>query len=445
MTVTRLVPVEKPVLPNVVPKAKDDLNKTQDPSSASSVNKDKKDIKQTKDKVSNYIKAGKIFFMISLISIATLFFFGDYIIAAKIVTEKFFFNASIISSILGALCLKKAENIHLKSQESSKIEDNVKSQRTPNTYPGLNNKGCNCFMNSFMQMAMRVKNLRNYLVSDDNKLKEFKEFILQYEKDLKDKKDISIADSQKLREAIHKENPNISKSVSKQEDANEVLATIRRLMDNDNTAFFTYMKATTFYKKDDKEIPLNEIKEKNWGQLELEISKRPFQENFDNFFNEKVDGETYKIIEDEIDYKHKPNHSLLDSLTFGASEKFTKKIEKHYPITKAIREYEKAPDDMFVTLKRFDFDRNKKTAVKNNSPYEVDETIVLIHKNNQKYELDSFVKHIGRSTRSGHYIAYAKIDGKWYEFNDERVSLISDKELKEARDNSYIYHFGRVQ
>jgi uncharacterized UBP type Zn finger protein len=36
------------------------------------------------------------------------------------------------------------------------------------------------------------------------------------------------------------------------------------------------------------------------------------------------------------------------------------------------------------------------------------------------------------------------VDKKWYKFNDEKVSLISGKELKEAQDNSYIYHFGRV-
>jgi ubiquitin C-terminal hydrolase len=439
MAVTSLIPADKPKAPIIEPK------KTKDLSPSSDSDKDKKKIEKTDDKISKYILAGKIFFIISLLSIATLFFFGDYIIAAKIITEKFFFYTSIISSILGAVCFIKAENVMSKTQSPSEIEEKVETKTLKNSFTGLNNKGCNCFMNAFMQMAMRVKNLRNYLVSDDNKLKDFKDFILQYEKDLKDKKELSKADSQKLREAIHSIHPEISKNVSTQEDAYEIFTIIKNLMDENKTAFFTNMKSTSYYRKDNMDIPLDEINEINCGQIELPIeSKKSFQESFDNFFNEKVDGATYMVIEDQVDYRYKSNHSLWDSLTFRTSEPFIKKVEKHYPMIKTTREYEKAPDDMFVNLKRFSFDKKKNRAIKNNDVYEVDENIFLKHKNNQKYELDAFVRHLGRTPGSGHYVAYVKIDNKWYVFNDERVSLVSDDELKEAKSHAYFYHFAKV-
>ena len=36
-----------------------------------------------------------------------------------------------------------------------------------------------------------------------------------------------------------------------------------------------------------------------------------------------------------------------------------------------------------------------------------------------KYELMALTEHVGRSGSSGHYIAYAKRDGRWFCFDDE--------------------------
>ena len=35
------------------------------------------------------------------------------------------------------------------------------------------------------------------------------------------------------------------------------------------------------------------------------------------------------------------------------------------------------------------------------------------------------IRHTGVSIEAGHYIAYALIDGEWYEANDERMGLVS--------------------
>lgn len=44
-----------------------------------------------------------------------------------------------------------------------------------------------------------------------------------------------------------------------------------------------------------------------------------------------------------------------------------------------------------------------------------------------KYELFAVTVHLG-TLEMGHYIAYTKRNGKWYNFNDEKVIQVSESE-----------------
>ena len=48
--------------------------------------------------------------------------------------------------------------------------------------------------------------------------------------------------------------------------------------------------------------------------------------------------------------------------------------------------------------------------------------------------------HLGKSASSGHYVAYIKINGKWYLFNDSKVAETPEPVLGKG----YFYLFKRI-
>lgn len=57
-----------------------------------------------------------------------------------------------------------------------------------------------------------------------------------------------------------------------------------------------------------------------------------------------------------------------------------------------------------------------------------------------KYELYGIIPHIGKTTNSGHYVAYVKKDGKWISFNDSKVAFVDEP----PRDMGFLYFFKRI-
>ncbi|KAI3376356.1 hypothetical protein L3Q82_016840 [Scortum barcoo] len=82
------------------------------------------------------------------------------------------------------------------------------------------------------------------------------------------------------------------------------------------------------------------------------------------------------------------------------------------------------PDVLVLLLKRFEFNYDYMTYVKNNCPVDVPRSLQIPQ--NQTYELYAVVDHFG-DLRSGHYTAIieSQDDEKWYNFNDERVTPLS--------------------
>lgn len=55
------------------------------------------------------------------------------------------------------------------------------------------------------------------------------------------------------------------------------------------------------------------------------------------------------------------------------------------------------------------------------------------------YELCAFITHIGMSTMSGHYVCHIKKDGKWVNFNDEKVA----ESQSPPKEMAYLYLYRR--
>jgi len=109
----------------------------------------------------------------------------------------------------------------------------------------------------------------------------------------------------------------------------------------------------------------------------------------------------------------------------------------------------KAPEILIVHLKRFIQDRRYYSSRKNNVLVEfpiegLDLTNVIIGPKSEEkyiYNLYAISNHSG-STGGGHYTAYVKNNGKWYDCNDSFVSETSERNI--ITPSAYLLFYERV-
>jgi len=109
----------------------------------------------------------------------------------------------------------------------------------------------------------------------------------------------------------------------------------------------------------------------------------------------------------------------------------------------------KAPEILIVHLKRFIQDRRYYSSRKNNVlvkfPIEgLDLTDVIIGPKDEEkyiYNLYAISSHSG-STGGGHYTAYVKNNGRWYDCNDSFVSEVSESSI--VSSSAYLLFYERV-
>ncbi|MBN2479303.1 MAG: hypothetical protein JXA94_03665 [Parachlamydiales bacterium] len=117
------------------------------------------------------------------------------------------------------------------------------------------------------------------------------------------------------------------------------------------------------------------------------------------------------------------------------------------PTTRDIRD--QSHSDLVVIISRFVGRRkdDRKTSMLEIFEYQEADGI------NNTYELDCIIDHQGRSANSGHYIAYKKIEGDWYKFDDQNVEKVQRgtsawAELFSERGGAlhfgYIYHYKKT-
>lgn len=63
----------------------------------------------------------------------------------------------------------------------------------------------------------------------------------------------------------------------------------------------------------------------------------------------------------------------------------------------------------------------------------------------QEFEATAFIVHMGKTMKSGHYVAYVKEnDNNWYEYNDNKKTKISGNQLEERKKEAYIIKYSEV-
>lgn len=100
------------------------------------------------------------------------------------------------------------------------------------------------------------------------------------------------------------------------------------------------------------------------------------------------------------------------------------------------------PNILIIHLKRFqtEGERIRKIDKFVNYPMKLDlQKYIYGTRPNKTYELTSVIHHYG-CFGGGHYVAFSKCKGSWYEFNDSSTSLLSDDDIqrKMITDDSYI-------
>jgi ubiquitin carboxyl-terminal hydrolase 4/11/15 len=178
----------------------------------------------------------------------------------------------------------------------------------------------------------------------------------------------------------------------------------------------------------------------------------------DHFIKESpfknIDVSISKYI-NEIIIEKKDKSDLYSSLEILQREErlkddvwFCNKCNNFKSASKKVLIY-KSPNYLIIHLKRFhlknSFFSSKLSSGKNECfidfpirNLDLSKIVIGKEKVNSIYDLYGIIEHFG-GLSYGHYIAKCKNFGKWYEFNDSKVSLINDDKI--VTQNAYILFY----
>jgi uncharacterized UBP type Zn finger protein len=319
----------------------------------------------------------------------------------------------------------------------------------PSIFPpiGIPNKSCNCFLNALCQFFLFVPAYREAFIKNEEiqaRLPELSQTLLQIFHDQVNKKTVSEANTQKLREAISKVFISISPSSSRQEDAHEVLSLLFRLISTENRN--VYFKKIRTKELDQGIYPVfandNESvvrKEDNEPEIFIEIQKvqekgrKPrvlsFEEHLEIFFN---------------------NPNLQPHPDFVVSRKALDGEEYNYRVKSEKVRFDSAPQYLLINLKRFTYSKNTSSSGKINDllSMPIEFTMPKEFVNEEKdaaYVLYAAIEHIGSTLSSGHYVFYGRMpNGQYVRCSDEHISYLSEEQMEQSSKTTYIHCYRRI-
>ncbi|NGX38933.1 MAG: hypothetical protein KR126chlam1_00250 [Chlamydiae bacterium] len=109
-----------------------------------------------------------------------------------------------------------------------------------------------------------------------------------------------------------------------------------------------------------------------------------------------------------------------------------------------------SPEDFFITLNRFTYNKSSKRTEKIHHPIDVSFSLELSEsqcksEDRKNYFVNAFIEHEGLSANSGHYIAYILVGKQWFLLSDHKeVKPISLTDAKKALERAYIIHYQQV-
>ncbi|CAD8148479.1 unnamed protein product [Paramecium pentaurelia] len=96
------------------------------------------------------------------------------------------------------------------------------------------------------------------------------------------------------------------------------------------------------------------------------------------------------------------------------------------------------PNVLVIHLKRFKYDERCGQMIKVSTKIPFSQQLrIKAQKQTKTYELTTIIIHLGQGILYGHYICITKIQGKWFKFDDDKISLFVDQDLHYVYGRSY--------
>lgn len=226
---------------------------------------------------------------------------------------------------------------------------------------------------------------------------------------------IGLADSQKLRVALHRLDPNINRLSNQQEDAGQVLSSLFSLLPPEQHILIQ-----------------NEVR-RNGELAPLQDPLRNCYLHLDLIENQPV-SQLEQMFRNSCDYNPTPDTNIR--LTFP---------EAPNALRFQINRFKWIPPQPTWWSRRFPafFSDNPGTPGKVSTPIEVPEEITITLRNGEqkRYRLVSFINHQGESANSGHYIAGRIVNENRYIFDDMQVTLVDPAQWQERLRQAYFLSY----
>lgn len=379
---------------------------------------------------------------------------------------------------LYALFQEKAAAVDKKAKSPAPRPAPTPQFTTVQPFIGMTSGGANnCWINSMLQYIFCNDDLFNWLVGDQSpkELANTKAVLIAMEEQRLKKRATCSVPSSKAREEFRAlfNRVSISRvSASGMEDAHEGFSRITSFLQTTFGRNPTFVRSALVTKK-------KIVRHFRWGagdtppiqgstdfgmMTRVDLSKREgtaVQPGIDEGSNEIL-----LTLPDDLD-SAKPGGGWPEQdgaeliLSYFAHDQAvtkaykTERGDRNFQQHSAEARYSAPPAYLFVTASRYEFSgaRTKKKNILINMPL----TPITIpgkhfsfslepgeHPANQRYELSAMIRHTSTSAKTGHYIAYFKKDGHWYELNDSVGKRISDAEAARHAKSAYLYQFRRV-
>lgn len=111
---------------------------------------------------------------------------------------------------------------------------------------------------------------------------------------------------------------------------------------------------------------------------------------------------------------------------------FDEEIKKNFHLRK-----DKLPFELLVSYSWF----IKNPSIKDRK---CKPSMLLFFEDGSYYELDSFIEYRPDDCQSGGYLAYLKINGMWFQCDDDRVRQIRSNNLPIVLSRSFLFHYRKI-
>jgi hypothetical protein len=122
---------------------------------------------------------------------------------------------------------------------------------------------------------------------------------------------------------------------------------------------------------------------------------------------------------------------------FGEAGYFILSLLPPYSLEALVKdqwEIEEAPSSLWLHVQR-----SGETG-KNKAPVTAPDTLSIAGKD---YQFDGFIRHLGKTVSSGHYIAYSleRATNQWFEYNDDKIRPVGLPEIEPLIKEGSIFHY----